>query len=154
MNKKKQILAAIAIALTLGLSANNFALSKTSDFNVAIVDVQKVVSASSEVNALKNEQKAKVDELVNFVETAKANLAKESDDTKKKALEDKYNKELNVKKDAIDKEYVKKLSAIDKDITEIIKKKADKDNYDLVLSKSSVLIGGKDITDEIIKAVK
>lgn len=155
MNKKVKFLTIGAVAFALGLSMNNFASSKVpANFNVAVVDVQKIVSSSAQVNTLKAEQKAKIDELVKFVEAAKADLAKEQNETKKKALEDKYNKELNAKKETIDKEYAKKLSTIDKDITDTIKNKANTENYDLVLSKSIVLVGGTDITNEIINAVK
>lgn len=155
INKVTKILTLVAIAFTLGLLANNFAVSKVpANFNVAVIDVQKIVASAPQVNALKVEQKSKFSDLTKFVEEAKADLAKETDAVKKKALEEKYNKELNVRKNEIDKEYSKKLSAIDKSITETIKTKATKDGYDLVLVKSIVLVGGTDITDEITKSLK
>ena len=69
-------------------------------------------------------------------------------------MEDGYNKELNVRKDAIDKEYVQKISNIDKEITTLIKTRAKEANYDLILTKGSVLDGGVDITSEIVKELK
>lgn len=155
MNKTSKILTVGALTFALGLSVNNFASSKVpANFNVAVVDVQKVVANSPQVNALKVEQKAKLSELTAFVEGAKTELAKEKDVKKQKALEEKYNKELNSKKSVIDQEYAKKLSAIDKSITDTIKTKATEANYDLVLAKSVVLVGGTDITNEITKALK
>ncbi len=151
--KTSKILAITAITFALGLSTNNFASANASkDFNVAVVDIQKIVENSPQINALKTEQKNKITELITFVENAKASLTKETDTAKKKTLEEGYNKELNLKKQAIDKEYAKKLSDIDKNITDIIKSKST--NYDLVLTKGSVLNGGKDITSEVIKSLK
>ena len=140
------------------LSLNNFAYAKgfsnNQCFNVAVVDIQRVVASSPQINALKTDRTNKLNDLAKFIENARQEVAKEKDDAKKKALEDKYNKELNLRKDTIDKEYTKKLSEIDKDITAVIKTEAKKSGYDLVLTKTSVLDGGCDITDEIIKRLK
>ena len=153
--KISKILTVGAVSFALGLSMNNFASSKIpGGFNVAVVDVQKIVQSSPQINALKVEQKNKLTDLVAFIENAKASLAKEPNEAKRKTLEEGYNKELNIKKDAIDKEYAKKLSNIDKDITSTIKEKAKSNNYDLVLTKNVVLVGGTDITAEITKGLK
>ena len=151
--KTSKILTITALALALGLSTQSFASEKNSaGFNVAVIDVQKVVENSPQVSALKTEQKNKLTDLMKFVDNAKADVAKQSDEKKKKTLEEAYNKELNTKKAQIDKEYTKKLSDIDKKITEIINSKSVK--YDLVLTKATVIKGGVDITNEIIKELK
>lgn len=147
------------MAFLLTLTMNNFAFSKCLSkaavgCNIAVVDVQKVVENSPAVNALKTDRKNKIADLAAFVEKARADIAKETDDTKKKTLEDNYNKELNTRKNVIDKIYAQKLSDIDKDITALIKSKASECGYDLTLTKSSILDGGTDITTEIIKGLK
>lgn len=155
MNKTSKFLTIGAITFALGLSVNNFASSKVPcDFSVAVIDIQKVVENSPQIGALRIDQKNKFNELKSFVENAKADLAKEADATKKKTLEENYNKELNTKKSAIDKEYTKKLSDIETQISNTIKEKAKEANYDLVLSKNVVFSGGTDITSEITKALK
>lgn len=149
--KTSRILAVAAVVAAL--SMNNLAFSKdASKANIAVVDVQKVLESSPEINALNVDRKNKVNELVSFVEKARADVAKETNATKKKTLEDNYTKELNQRKEALDKEYIKKISDIDKDITELINSKTS--DYDLVLKKSSVIEGGTDITNEIIKGLK
>jgi len=152
MNKK--YLAVGLASLAIGFAASNFATSSPGDYKVAVVDVQKVVTASKQVNALKDEQKAKLEDLKKFVTNAKADVDRETDLVKRKALEDKYNKELQNKTKAIDKEYATKLADIDKSISGQISAKAKADGYDLVLAKSVVLYGGKDITNEVAKVVK
>lgn len=123
-------------------------------FSVAIVDVPQVVNASAKVQALKKEQQAKAEEVMKFIEKARKDVASISDANKKKAAEEKYNKELNTKREQIEKDYAAKLKELDISISQQIETKAKAAGYDLVLSKGIVLYGGKDITAEIIKIVK
>ena len=121
---------------------------------VAIVDVPQVVAASSEVQKLKKEQQAKADEIVKFIEKARKDVAGITDADKKKAAEEKYTKELQAKKTKMDADYAEKLKAIDASISKKIEEQAILKGYEVVLSKGIVLYGGKDITNEVIKAVK
>ena len=155
MKNSLKFLTVSLVAFAIGLAAGNYAISDVpSNFKVAVVDVQKVVASSSQVKALKDEQKKKGQELAKFIETAKANLDKEKDAKKKKSLEEKYNKEFQAKRDAIAKNYETKLLAIDKNISSVIDKNAQANGYNLVLAKGVVLSGGTDITDAISKEVK
>ena len=140
-------------AFIIGMSVNNFAMSDVTN-RIAVVDVQKVVASSAQVKALKADREAKLKDLASFVQTARTNVNKEKDATKKKALEDKYNKELNAKRNAIQKDYTNKLTNIDKSISATIAQKAKAANYSMVLAKGIVLYGGDDITAEIQKVVK
>ncbi len=140
-------------AFVIGMSVNNFAVSNVPS-KIAVVDVQKVVASSAQVKSLKADREAKIKDLANFVKTARESVAKEPNAAKKKTLEQKYNKELNAKRNAIQKDYASKLAAIDKNISGIIAQKAKAANYDIVLAKGVVLYGGSDITSEIAKAVK
>ena len=121
---------------------------------VAIVDVPQVVAASSEVQKLKKEQQTKAEEIVKFIEKARKDVASITDADKKKAAEEKYTKELQDKKTKMDAEYATKLKAIDASISKKIEEQAILKGYDVVLSKGIVLYGGKDITNEVINAVK
>ena len=140
-------------AFVIGMSVNNYAISDVTN-NIAVVDVQKVVASSAQVKALKADREAKIKDLASFVQTARTNVAKEKNAEKKKALEAKYNKELNTKRDAIQKDYAKKLANIDKSISATIAQKAKAANYSMVIAKGVVLYGGQDITNEIAKELK
>lgn len=155
MNKKFKLLTVTVAAFAIGFSVNNFAMSDVpSNFNVAVVDVQKVVGSSAQVKALKKEQQDKTQEVITYIDKARKDVAAVTDEKKKKELEEKYNKELLSKRENLEKEYTKKLAAIDKSISTTIEDQAKAGNYDLVLAKGVVLYGGKDITSEVIKAVK
>lgn len=151
MRKNLGLMAAV-IAVAGYLSMGSAVMAK--DFSVAIVDVPQVVNASAQVQALKKDQQAKAEEIVKFVEKARKDVASITDANKKKAAEEKYNKELMAKKEKMDQDYAAKLKALDASISQQINEKAKAAGYDLVLSKGIVLFGGNDITSEIIKVVK
>lgn len=153
MNNKIKILAVGLLTFASGIAFSNFAMSDVPS-KIAVVDVQEVVNSSSQVQALKKEQQAKMKEVVSFVEKARKEVAATTDVKKKQALEERYNKELNTKKTAMDKNYADKLTAIDSTISKQIEAQAKAGGYDIVLAKGVVLYGGSDITDAVKKAVK
>lgn len=152
MKKNLNILVSVLLAFTVGFSISNYASSGVPS-KIAVVDIAEVISASSQVKALKKDQEAKMKEIMTFLDKARKEVAKETDVNKKKALEEKYIKELNAKKDAQEKAYLEKLSQIDNTISEQIAQTAKSKNYDIVLTKKFVLYGGDDLTEEIKKAV-
>ncbi len=117
--------------------------------SIAVVDLQKIVSNSSQVKQLKQEHEKKMEELNKIIVNARGAISNETDSAKILQLEDKYTKEFNAKKQALEKDYASRLSAIEKNIQTEIEKKAQSDKYDYVFAKSVVLYGGKDITNEI-----
>ncbi|MBR1425578.1 hypothetical protein IJ579_08450 [bacterium] len=147
MSKKLlSLIAVVTIISGMGLTVNAE--------GIAVVDVPAVVNASKQVQDLKKDQQLKTQEIVKFIEKARKDVAGISDANKKKAAEEKYNKELIAKKEKMDKDYAQKLQALDQSISDQITTKAKADGYDVVLSKNVVLYGGKDITAEIIKVIK
>lgn len=140
---KKQILF-LMIAM---LAAQNYIFA--AENSIAVVDLQKLVSNSSQVKQLKQEHSKKMDELNKIIVNARSAIANETDSAKILQLEEKYTKEFNTKKQALEKDYNTKLSNIEKNIQAEITKKAQNDKYDYVFAKSVVLYGGKDITNEI-----
>ena len=129
-----------------------FFLTSTGVFaedTIAVIDLQKIVSNSSQVKKLKEEHAKKMEELNKIIINARGEIGNETDNNKIVELEEKYTKEFNMKKNILEAQYNKKLEEIEKNIKEEISKKAKNDNYDYVFAKSVVLYGGKDITNEI-----
>ena len=116
---------------------------------IAVVDLQKIVSGSSQVKQLKQEHAKKMEELNKIIINARGEIANENDENKIIKIEEKYTNEFNTKKSLLEKEYNSRLSVIEKNIKDEIAKKAKKENYDYVFAKSVILYGGKDITDEV-----
>ena len=117
--------------------------------NIAVVDLQKIVSNSALVKQLKQEHAKKMEELNKIVVNARGEISNTTDSAKILQLEEKYTNEFNSKKAALEKDYSTRLSAIEKNIRDEIAKKAQQDKYDYVFAKSVLLYGGKDITNDI-----
>lgn len=154
MNRNLKFAAIALAAFVVGMSANNFAMSELNGVSkIAVVDIQQVVGASSEVNDLKKENQEKTNELVKYIENARKEVAATTDTDKKKALAEKYDKELNSKREAFGQEYSKKMVNIQKNILNAVREQAIGNGYDLVLAKDVVLYGGDDITESVKKSV-
>ena len=151
MNKKTLFI--IAIAFCLGLTMNNWAISNVPS-KIAVVDINAVVSQSSQVMALKKEQTLKVEELQKWLQVVRSDVEKQKTQEVKDKLTKKYDAEFVKKQQALQKDYTEKLQKIDKDITEVIAKEANTQGYDVVLAKNVVLYGGDNITGKIAKLVK
>ncbi len=122
--------------------------------NIAVVDLQQIVSNSAQVKALKQEHSKKIADLDRILVNARGEISNETDQAKILMLEDKYMKEFTSKKEALERDYNNRLSTIEKSIKNEITKKAQKDGYTYVFAKSVVLYGGKDITGEIVNNIK
>ncbi len=134
--------------------AGNAVLAAPQPQKIAVVDLQKVVAKSSQVQSLKTLQQKKNKELVTFIKNAQADINKQTDPNKKKTLAANYEKQIQQKREANAKEYTTKLKAADNNITAIISKKATEMGYTMVVPKSSVICGGDDITGTILQIIK
>lgn len=155
MKNNFKFLAIGICTFVLGLTINNFAIGNIpASYKVAIVDVNTIVAKSAQVQALKKEQLQKTENLKKWLNTVRADIAKQSTEENKTKLTKKYEAEFSKKQEAIKSDYAKKLAKIDKSISATIQQEAKNQNYDLVLSKGVVLYGGTDITEAISKVVK
>lgn len=141
----------ILLASLFLLFLNNISYAEN---DIAVVDLQQIVSNSSQVKALKHEHSKRIGELERIINNARGEIANEKDPAKVLLLEDKYTREFNNKKEALEKDYNARLGVIENEIRNEIAKKAQKDGYEYVFAKSVVLYGGKDITAELSKNVK
>ena len=118
---------------------------------IAVVDIQKVVAASSQVKTFNAETYTGMAYVTGAIN--EENITNK-DAKKKKSLAESYEKQLKQKREANVKEYTTKLKAADANITAQIGKKATELGYTMVLPKSAVVWGGDDITDTILKVIK
>ena len=144
----KKVLSLTLMALILG---SGIAIAEQ---RIAVVDVQAVVSKSAQVQALKKEQQAKMQDLEKWLKTAQTDVEKQQTKEGKEKLLKKYNAEFAKKKEAIAKDYAARLQAVDKSITDTISTQARLKGYNMVISKGVVVYGGDDITADVQKVVK
>ena len=153
MKKTNALLLAIT-TFVIGALSCNVALSNMQNFKIAVVDVNAIVQKSAQVQELKNEQKAKTNELQNWLKTVQADIKSQQTKEGKEKLAKKYNADFEKKKTEINKNYQAKLKAIDTSITATITTEAKNRGYDMVISKNVVIYGGDDLTSAIQKVVK
>ena len=139
------------LVMSLLLLSSNFVFAID---EIAVVDLQQLVSSSAQVRQLKQEHSKKIGELDKILVNARGEISNEKDPAKVLLIEDRYMKEFNTKKEALERDYNNRLSAIEKNIKGEITKKAQKDGYKYVFAKSVVLHGGKDITNELVGTIK
>lgn len=147
----KKILSILAVS---SMMLSSVAFASPEPQKIAVVDIQKVVSASAQVKALKASQEAKNKELAAFIKKAQEDVNKQTDVNKKKSLAESYEKQLKTKREANIKDYTTKLKAADANITAQIGKKATELGYTMVVPKSTVIWGGDDITETVLKGIK
>ncbi len=149
--KKSLLFSVLALALTIGVQNVSFGAEAQ---KFAVVDVKKVVNSSKSVKDLKADREKQKETVANFVKDSNAKLAAETDEKKKEELKKKLNNDLKYMTNTFDKRYQDGLKKINDDISADISKVAKEKNYELILTTESVLFGGDNITNEIIKAVK
>ncbi len=155
MKQQIKILTAVAFSFGLGFGIANMAMSDTPTANsVAVVDLDKVLSSSAQVLAVKKDQQKKSEELKVWLKNAQADVDKQKSVEDKKAKKQKYDDELTKKKVANSKDITKSLADIDKSVSSTISEYAKSKGYPIVISKNVVLYGGADITSDLIKAVQ
>lgn len=154
---KKKILATFIVigAFVGGYSINSIAVSNTApEYKIAVVDIQQIVSNSSEIKALKLDQEKQMQNMQSIVNKAREEISKEKDPNKISQLEEKYRNEINKQKLALDESYNTKLKAIDSKIKTAVVEKARSMHYNMVLPKNTVLFGGDDITEQVATIIK
>jgi len=122
--------------------------------NIGVIDLQRVVSVSKDVAALRASRGAQIAELQKMADEANAKIDQIKNDEEKKAATEKHLADIQAKKAEFDNAYNSSLQASDTKIQGIIDTIAKKQKLSVVLNKSSVVSGGTDITEAVVDLVK
>ena len=142
--------------LLLSLVCSSFVFTQVfaESGKIAVVDMAQLINKSSQIQALNKEENTRKTEIINIINKANTEIQNQNNDSKKKEIATKYEKQINAKRDAMVKNRKAKLEAINKNISDTISQQAKMLGYDLVVVKGVVLYGGDDITDKILKNLK
>ena len=154
MKKSLLTLALMAFSFGLGFGINNFAMSDNVPSKIAYVDVSKLLGASKTIKAASDLQVKQTEDMLKWYNTASADIQKQQTKEGRDALIKKYEAQLTTKKKTIKEAYAKKVGEVDKQLDTAIHQKAAALGYELVFRKESLLVGGTDITGQIIPLVK
>ncbi len=120
---------------------------------VAMVNVEQVVANSPAIAELRAERQNEIAELQKFVEKAGAEVKKASGQ-KRKDLEQKYGEELAARQQQMQEKYAEQLQKVDDQMTALISDVAAENGFKLVFSKTMVVVGGVDITEQVLQKLK
>ena len=141
----------LVLFLLLGF-AGNYAYAEGD--SIAVVDLQKLVSNSSQVKQLKQEHSKKMEELNTLISKAQNEIVNEPDRNKALQKEATYRKQIESQKQQMEEEYNSKITKITNKIRTLISNEAKHENYNLVLPTGMVISGGEDITEQVVKKLK
>lgn len=116
----------------------------------AIVDVEKVLSEYKKAQTVAQDFKAQEADLEKFLVDARNQVKAATTEIERTNTEKKLEKELQDRAQKIKAEQIKKLQEIESDVYKAIQKVTGK-KYDLVLKKTAVILGGTDISSDVIK---
>ena len=153
MKKNLIVLPLCFLAFGLGFSVNNCALSNV-DNKIAVVDIQKLASASATVQNARKIREHQTKEMLNLYDSVSSEIQKQQTEELRQSLIKKYEAQLNQKKTSIQNSYTKELEKADNQISSVISQQANKSGYSIVLRKDGILFGGEDITSSILPYVK
>ena len=120
MKKQIKILTLVAFAFGIGFGCANVAMSGVTSPAIAVVNVDKVLSSSAQVTALKKDQQKRANDLKAWLKNAQADVDKQSTPQTKQSMRAKYEKELASKREANNKVFSAKLAADSKERTAVV----------------------------------
>lgn len=123
------------------------------ELNLGIINIQFLVAQVPAVIALRDEQQAKSVALQEWVNARNAEIAA-VEEAKKAELTQKYQAELNERQQAMQSEYAQRVQIIDADLNKLITDVAKKEKIDYVFNIGALVYGGKDITPQVLEALK
>lgn len=144
---KKSVL---SVALISAVSLSSVAAYAA---GVGVVDLDKVVSNYSKAEDVSTDLKNKEIELQKFLTDAQKKLKEAATPVEKKQLEDKLTAEFKTRSDSFKDAQVKEWKQVEDNVYGAINQTAKDQKLDLVLNKASVLVGGTDISDDVIKVL-
>lgn len=122
--------------------------------NLGVVNVSVILAKSSKLKTVQLGNEKKLKELALWVENVNDELEDENDKTQRSKLVEQYKKLTHEKEMLIKQEYSNKLEEVNTEITNLIGKVAKRLGYDVVFANTALVIGGIDITEEVLKEMK
>lgn len=147
----KKILLSALLTLCIAIGTTGFA---NAEQKIAVIDIQKIVDNSQQVQNLNKQQEAKIKDLEKWIETVKQDVEKQKTQEGKEKLFTKYRDSYFKKKDDIVKSGQTQMQAIMDNLSKTIEAQAKAKGYTMIITKGVVVYGGDDITEDVQKAFK
>jgi len=117
---------------------------------IGFVDMSKILSSYTKAQAITTSVKGQQDEIQKMLTEARNQVNNAKTDTEKADLEKKLTEEIQQKNNIFKAEYEKNVQALQDNIFATVKKVAENKKIDCIFRKDNVIIGGKDITEDVL----
>jgi len=125
-------------------------LEATAAQTIGFVDMTKILSSYTKAQAITTSVKSQQDEIQKMLTEARNQVQSAQTDSEKKELEKKLTEEIQQKNNVFKAEYEKNVQALQDNIFATVKKVAENKKIDCIFRKDNMIIGGKDITDDVL----
>ena len=149
--KLKYILVLFLMFISFAVGVYTKTLLTTS---IAVVNLEQVLAQSPKLNAIRQDNENKLNELSLWVDEVNKEIDTETDKEKHLRLANQYRKLTSEKENVIKQEYSNRIKEVDAEITALIDKVAKHHGCNAVFANTSMVTGGKDITEDVIKELK
>ena len=122
--------------------------------SIAVVNLEQILEQSPKLNAIRKDNEVKLNELTQWIDEVNKEIDAETDTVNHQKLANQYRKLTSEKEKVIKQEYNNRLKEVDAEITALIDKVAKEHGCNVVFANTSMVTGGKDITDDVIKELK
>lgn len=142
----KKIIISLAVMGTM-LCSNTGAFAAQT---IGFVDMSKILNSYTKAQAITTSVKGQQDEIQKMLTEARNQVQSAQTDTEKAALEKKLTEEIQQKNNVFKAEYEKSVQALQDNIFATVKKVAANKKIDCIFRKDNVIVGGKDITEDVL----
>ena len=125
-------------------------LEATAAQTIGFVDMTKILSSYTKAQAITTSVKSQQDEIQKMLTEARNQVQSAQTDSEKKELEKKLTEEIQQKNNVFKAEYEKNVQALQDNIFATVKKVAENKKIDCIFRKDNMIIGGKDITEDVL----
>jgi len=142
----KKFIISLAVMGTM-LCAN---LGAFASQTIGFVDMSKILSNYTKAQEISNNVKNQQTEIQKMITEARNQVQSAQNDQEKTELEKKLSEEIQQKNNIFKADYEKDVQALQNNIIATVKKVADNKKIDFIFKKDNIIMGGKDITDDVL----
>jgi len=121
---------------------------------IGYVDMNRVLSSYKKAQTMSSDIKIQQAEIQKMIEEARKQVKEAKNDKEKKELEKKLTEKIQQKTNSAKAEYEKQIKELDTKVVSTIKKVAETKQVDTIFKKENLIVGGVDLTDEVIKELE
>jgi len=141
----KKFIMAITLMAICCLTSGAFA-----EQNIGCVDMTKILGAYSKAQEISSNVKAQQNDIQKMITEARNQVKAAKTDKEREDLGKKLTEQIQQKNNAFQNDYEKQVQILQNKIVSGVKKVAEDKKMDFVFKKDNLMVGGQDITDDVI----